>query len=227
VQRVARLILRPVRRVYLPLRERLARAIFAPGAELRTEGVVWLEELDLANPERNSERNHYKAVGWSILPRILPAREISSADVFIDYGSGMGRIVYAAAARYPFQRVIGLEVSGQLNEIARSNLDRNAHLLRCRNVELITADVLDYQPPSDITVAFFANPFTGTTFETAVGRLLDAVQGPLRIIYANPVEHSMLVQTGRLKVIRRLRGWRPGREWSRWNVTLMYEYDPR
>jgi len=223
VQRVGRLILRLVKSVYSPLRERLGHAILVPGAELRTEGVIPLEDLDLASPERNP----YKAAGWSILPRILPAREISRADVFIDYGSGMGRIVYEAAARYPFQRVIGLELSSQLNEIARSNLDRNAHLLRCRNVELITADVLDYQPPSDITVAFFYNPFTGRTFETAVRRLLDAVKGPLRIIYVNPVEHGMLVQTGRLKVIRRLRGWRPGREWSRPNVTVMYEYDPR
>ncbi len=179
-----------------------------------------LEELGLAGPERR----FYKPAGWSILPRILPTREVSVDDVFIDYGSGMGRIVYEAAARYPFKRVIGVELSSQLNEIARSNIDRNAHLLRCREVQFVTADVLDYEPPSDVTVAFFNNPFRGKILETAITRLLDGTDGSLRVIYVNPSEHDLLMTTGRLKVIRRLRGWRPGTEWSRSNSTIMYEY---
>ncbi len=215
-------ILRLVRPYYVRWRERIGRAIFVRGADLRTEGVVMLDELGLEDPERYP----YKATGWSILPRILPARSVSDRDVFIDYGSGMGRIVYEAAARYPFKRVIGLELSPELNEIAQANLDRNAERLRCPSVELVTADVLDFEPPPDITVAFFYNPFKGKVFETAVERLLDAARQPVRIIYFNPVEHEWLIAGGRVRVVRRLRGWRPSRRWSRPNSTVMYEYLP-
>lgn len=214
-----KLIAGTIKPVYVPLRDRLGKAIFARGAHLRTEGLIPLEELNLASPGRM----RYKPVGWSILPRILPARQVSSDDVFIDYGSGMGRMVYEAAARYPFKRVIGLELSEELNGIARDNIDRNYSRLRCSNVEIVTGDALDYDPPPDVTVALFCNPFTGAILETAVRKLLDAASGPLRIIYFNPVEHDLLMATGRLTVKKRLRGWRPGKVWSRSNSAIMYE----
>ena len=219
---VKELIARTIKPVYVPVRARVATSVYAPGAMLETDGEIGLEELDLAGPHRV----RYKPAGWSILPRILPAQDVCDEDVFIDYGSGIGRVVYEAAARYPFKRVIGVELSDQLNQIARSNLDRNSELLRCSNVQLITADAVEYQPQPDVTVAFFANPFTGSIFETAVNRLLAVAERRLRIIYHNPVEHELLMRTGRLTVQRRLRGWRPGKDWSRSNTTIMYEYLP-
>jgi|SRR3954467_6239276 hypothetical protein len=211
---------RGVKPPYVAVRNRLGKAMFAPGADLRTDELVSLDSLGLDAPERVG----YKTAPWSMLPRILPRREVSPEDVFIDYGSGMGRVVYQAASRYQFKRVIGLELSEELNRIARANLDRNARLLHAGDVELITADVLSWVPPPDITVACFVNPFTGATFATAVQRLLDAVHGPLRIIYFNPIEHDALLATGRLKVVRRLRGWRPQHDWSRSNSAIMYKY---
>jgi Histone methylation protein DOT1 len=222
VGRVKGLVERSLRPVYLPLRERVARSIYVPGAALETEGEIRMEELGLARPDRV----RYKPTGWSILPRILPAREVSDDDVFIDYGSGMGRIVYEAAARYSFERVIGLELSDRLNHIARSNLDRNSNRLRCANIQLITQDAVVYEPPPDITVAFFYNPFTGGVFDTVVHRLLAVAERRLRIIYHNPVEHELLMRSGRVTVQRRLRGWRPGNDWSRSNMTVMYECMP-
>jgi hypothetical protein len=217
-----KLIATTIKPVYVPLRERVGKAIFAPGAHLHTEEVVLLEELDLASTDRKS----YKPTGWSILPRMLPARQVTSDDVFIDYGSGMGRLLYQAAVRYPFKRVIGLELSDELNDIARANLDRNRSRLRSSNVEIVTGDALTYDPPTDVTVAWFNNPFTGTIFETAVNKLLDAAPGRLRIIYSNPIEHDLLMATGQLTLKKRLRGWRPGKAWSRSNTAIMYERVP-
>jgi SAM-dependent methyltransferase len=212
-------ILRPVRAPYRRIREQGGKILFSGGADLGTDGLIPLERFGLADPERS----YYQPAPWSTLPRILPRREVSEQDVFIDYGCGMGRIVYLAAARYRFKRVIGLEISAQLNEIAQANIERNADRLRCQDVELVTADALDYQPPNDTTVAFFANPFRGRVFAAALLRLLDSVSGPLRIIYFNPVEHAMVMDTGQFRVVRRLRGWRPGHEWSRSRTTVMYE----
>ncbi len=105
------------------------------------------------------------------LRRILPPWEVTDHDVFVDFGSGMGRVVLQAA-RYPFRKVIGVEVSETLHGIARENIDRNRQRLRCPDIELVHADALEYEIPDDVTVAFLYNPFRGTIFATVIERLL-------------------------------------------------------
>ncbi len=128
------------------------------------------------------------------LRRILPPREVTNHDVFVDFGSGMDRVVLQAA-RYPFRKVIGVEISERLHRIARKNLVRNRRRLRCPDIELVHADVLDYELADDVTAAFLYNPFQGEIFPTVVARLLQSVERnprPLRIIYVNPVEEPLL-----------------------------------
>jgi hypothetical protein len=164
--------------------------------------------------------------GISSLRRIFPRREVTEDDVFIDFGSGKGRVVLQAAMRYPFRRVHGVELSQQLHGIAERNVDRNRHRLRCRDVELTCANALDYPIPDNVTVAFFYNPFTWDVFRTVVSRLLESLdRNPrrLRIIYGNPREEAWLLSTGRVEPVRTLHGWRPGREWSRSNSYRLYE----
>jgi tRNA G46 methylase TrmB len=69
------------------------------------------------------------------LRRILPHREVNDHDVFVDVGSGMGRVVLQAA-RYSFRKVIGVEISETLHGIAWENIDRNRQRLRCGDIEL-------------------------------------------------------------------------------------------
>jgi hypothetical protein len=123
-----------------------------------TEGDVRLDALGLAAPNRVS----YTPSHWLNLPRVLPRGEVTPHDVFIDFGSGKGRVVYQAARRYPFRRVIGVEVSEQLNAMARANIERNRRHLRCQDVELVTCDVFDYKIPDDVTVTMSPWP-TSTT----------------------------------------------------------------
>ena len=81
-------------------------------------------------------------------------------DVFLDFGSGMGRMVIMAAT-YPFRKVIGVELVPELNEIARQNLERARPRLRCADVELVTCDATKFAIPPDVSVIFFNNPFEG------------------------------------------------------------------
>lgn len=193
-----------------------------------TCGQKGLVSLETFNPA-GADRSRYTLAGWSTLPRVLRVGEVTGNDTFIDYGSGMGRIGYQAAQRYPPGRVIGVQLSDALNQIAWSNIERNRHRLRCQDVTLLTADALEWDPSLDITVALFGNPFTGSLFEAVVDRLLNSSERagrPLRIIYFNPVEHDWLMATGRLEVVRRLPGWGPDPAWSTSNMTVMYEYVP-
>lgn len=214
-----------VKAPYLWLRRTSTDAFFERRYGVQTSGVIQLDELGIAE----QERNRYKAAGWLSLPRVLPRREVCAHDVFIDFGSGMGRVVLQAST-YPFKRVIGVELSEQLHEIARENLARNQHRQRCAEVSLEKADVLEYEIPDDVTVAFLNNPFSGSIFSTVVERLIrsvDRAPRTLRIIYANPVEERALLETGRVSCVRRLRGMRPTAEWSRSNATRLYEIRPQ
>jgi hypothetical protein len=214
-----------VKPVYVRVRDGVNRGLERRHG-IQTLGIIELEELGLAGPDRE----RYKPTEWSTLPRVLPRHRVGPEDVFIDFGSGLGRVVYQAALRYPFKRVIGVELSEQLNEVAQRNLERNRARLRCRSFELVAADVLEYEIPDDVTVAFFANPFRGATFATVIERLLESLDSHprrLRLIYRNPVEHEHLMATGRFRPIKRLRGMRPTAEWSRSNSTVMYLALPR
>lgn len=170
-------------------------------------------------------RQGYLPAGWMSLRRILPPREVTDHDVFVDFGSGMGRVVLQAA-RYPFRKVIGVEISQALHSIAQENIDHNRQRLRCPDVELVHADALEYELPDDVSVAFLYNPFRGEIFATVIERLLQSVErNPrlLRIIYVNPVEERLLLGTGRIRHARTVSGWRPSKEWSRSNSIRMYE----
>ena len=114
----------------------------------------------------------------------------------------MGRILLEAALLYPFDRVIGVELSPDLARIAQANIDRNRRRLSARQVEIVTSDVLNFQVPDDVTVAYFFNPFIGPIFEHVVRELLASVdRSPrrLRIVYQNPYEEGMLLATGRIR----------------------------
>ncbi len=209
---------------YVWLRNAAVDVLFERRYGVRTAGRIDLAELGLASEERKD----YKPAGWLSLRRILPRREVSANDVFIDFGSGKGRAVIEAA-RYPFRRVIGVELSEVLHDIARKNIESSASRLQCQDVLLVHSDVLDYSIPDDVTVVFLNNPFRGATFAEVINRLLASVDHnprELRIIYGNPIEEPFLLSTGRIHPVRTARGLRPTSEWSRSNSIRLYRVTP-
>ena len=184
------------------------RALYDRRRGLDTDGHVLLDELGLAA----ENRIEYRPSSWTALRRILPAREVSADDVFIDFGSGKGRVV-VQAAQYPFRRVIGVELATPLHDIALANVRRVRSGLRCRNIDLVNEDVLTYAIPDDVSVAFFYNPFTGGIFADVVRRLIashDRRPRRLRIVYVNPEEESLLLATGRVRLVRSWAGRNSG-----------------
>ena len=214
---------RTVKPAYTGARDLLSHLLFERRSGIRTSEVVRLEDLGLAG----EDRWYYAPSGWLALRRIMPRREVSRDDVFIDLGSGMGRAVYQAA-RYPFKRVIGVELSKELNDIAIENLEHASGRLVCKDVELVNSDVLDYEIPDDVTVVYLANPFTGTIFSRVIDMLKESLERSprlLRIIYVNPLEEYILLGKG-AKLVRKVRGLRPSREWSRSNAIRLYTLSP-
>lgn len=102
---------------------------------------------------------------------------------FLDFGSGKGRAVLAAA-QLPFLRVIGVEYSQTLDQVARQNLEIFPQFARkCRQVELVCADATQFPIPSGPLILFVNNSF-GTAIISEVVKNLEASfqREPRRIV---------------------------------------------
>ena len=181
-------------------RRRIARLRHERGRMEDTYGTVELAELGFANPDFV----HYQPSSWRHLDRALEGCQVGADDVFIDYGCGKGRVVYLAAQR-PFGRVIGLEIAEDLIAVARRNIERNRDRLVCPNIDLVTADVVGYEVPDDVTYAYFYNPFVGEVFRAALDGLIDSLDRrprELTVIYANPTMADLVRAAGRFELVR-------------------------
>jgi SAM-dependent methyltransferase len=218
-----RMMVQSARTAYAALRHFLGYLLFDRAAGIDTSRVVRLRELGLAKESRvDYEPSPLRALG-----RVLPRREVGPDDVFIDFGCGKGRVVMQAAM-YPFRKVIGVELSGALCDIARQNVDRARSQFICRDIELVNQDVLDYSIPDDVTIVYFYNPFEGAIFAAVVEKLVESLRrNPrmLRVIYMNPVEESVLLRAGAEK-LRGTRSLRPTAKWARASSVRLYRLLP-
>jgi len=213
-----------LRRSVSTTRDRALNLVFERGGT-RTSGLLSLQDLGI-EVEEQEERTHYAPAGWLALRRVLRKSEVSGEDVFIDYGSGMGRVLLQAG-RYPFRRIIGVELSTELHRIAQDNVERVGDRLTCKEIELVNSDAREYEVPDDVTVVFMYNPFVGHIFEDVVRRLVESLKRKprvLRIIYGNPIEEPKLLAVG-ARPVRTAHGWRPTREWSRTKTFRLYELE--
>lgn len=202
------------------VRAMASRLWFERRLDVQTAGRVELDELGVAG----QDRWRYEPAEWRVLRRILRRREVDRDDVFLDMGSGMGRVVLQATDYRP-KRVIGVELSDDLSRIAQANLERNRDRLKMRDVELVTADALTYEIPDDVTIVFFNNPFTGAVFAEVMGKLtasLDRRPRRMRIAYRNPLEHEAVLATGRFALVRK---WQRGSWRGRPRGVAIHLYD--
>ena len=132
--------------------ERFSEAFHEWRMGIRTAGKIEMSALGITDP---FAKNYYPTDYRSIFNAF---RYITSEGSFLDYGCGMGRVLAVAATR-PFKRVIGVEISSELSEIARDNLVRCRKC--CGSTEVITLRADEYVVPSDVTTIFFYNPFDG------------------------------------------------------------------
>lgn len=174
-----------------------------------TDGSIQLAELDIDNPNREHGQR-YEAVDPDVFRRMLAHLPIRREDfTFVDFGSGKGRALLLAS-EYPFRRIIGVEFSPRLNQIAERNVKTfRSGRQKCRDITAVCEDAIKFPlPPGDLLI-FMANPFN----EPVMARVLDNIRAavaasPRRvfIIYSNP-ECAHLFE--RAEFLTRLtdRGW--------------------
>ena len=89
---------------------------------ISASGSIWAKEMGILNPEFHC----YRVSDYEMFRQIMRHVSLSAGeDVFVDYGSGKGRVVIMAAES-PFRKVIGVEFSAQLHAIAKENVGGTA-----------------------------------------------------------------------------------------------------
>ncbi|MFJ9634684.1 class I SAM-dependent methyltransferase [Streptomyces sp. NPDC101175] len=84
---------------------------------------------------------------------------------FIDFGSGKGRALLVAS-EFPFKRIIGVEHSGHLCEIAARNVQRyDSRSKKCSAIEVCHQDATEFEIPDGAGVFYFYEPFSPAVAE--------------------------------------------------------------
>lgn len=113
---------------------------------------------------------------------------------FIDLGSGKGRVLLMAAA-LPFKRIVGVEFSPSLADIARDNLRRFTGPKKCTDLSVVTMDATKYPLPDGPIVVFMYHPFDEKIMALVEQSLARAVkENPDRrilVVYFKPVHREV------------------------------------
>lgn len=116
---------------------------------------------------------------------------------FVDLGSGKGKACFYAATQHAFERIVGVEFSEPLVDIANQNLA----LFEARHpgeaIAFLAADASTFELPHGATLVFMFNPFDGVILEHFLrhNRAHFAKHRSL-VAYANDIHRSVLREQG-------------------------------
>jgi SAM-dependent methyltransferase len=177
-----------------------------------TSGRIPPDELRLEG-EHAGEATCYEPIQVPVFRRIM--RDLPIIDyaeyAFVDIGSGKGRAVLMAA-KYPFRRVIGVELSPLLHEAALRNVAafERKHPTRVR-IELVRGDALRYPVPAGNVVCFLYNTFGRPATEKLLGNIEAAYatrRRPIFVVYRNPVFADLFERAAFLHAVSSHRAYR-------------------
>ena len=124
---------------------------------------------------------------------------------FIDLGSGKGRTLLMAS-EYPFRRIVGVELIGELHRAAQENIrDYRSATQRCARIEAVCADACEFPFPAVPLVVYLFNPLPESGMRRAIASLeksLAANPRPVWVLYHNPLlahvidERAVFVKLG-------------------------------
>jgi|SRR5688572_7913699 len=163
-----------------------------------TYGLIPLERLDITS-DNLEHGNIYGPVVPRIFNGMMSKLHIQHNEfVFVDYGSGKGRALLLAS-RHPFKRIIGVEFSKELHDVAVKNVAafrRSAGVKA--NIECVWADAAKFSLPDDPVVLYMYNPFGEPVMQGIVDSLCrswNARPRTIVVLYRNPTCGHLFDQT--------------------------------
>ena len=133
---------------------------------------------------------HYAGSQPSIVRRCLASLPDCERYVLVDLGCGKGRPLLVAS-EFPFRRLIGIEISQPLAEVARHNARAIADKYPRRTpIEIQVGDASAVAAPAERVVIFMYHPFGRDLVSTLITSLEQQLAHGLQhafLVYYNPV----------------------------------------
>jgi SAM-dependent methyltransferase len=164
---------------------------------IETSGFVSTTECATEDvPEE--QINPYGASQPSIVRKMLASLPEPARYAFVDLGCGKGRPL-VVASEFPFRRVVGVELSPQLVQLARANAATIAARHPARTpIEIQIGDATTVLPPAERVVYFLYNSFGRQLVKALVENIERQLQGQLEhafFVCYNPVHGEVLDQS--------------------------------
>jgi hypothetical protein len=151
-----------------------------------TSGRISLSRLGIDSSSRKYGRAYQGVEPGRFFDALGEIPEDLSIYTFVDLGAGKGRAMMMAEELH-FSRLIGVEFSARLAEIARRNLTK----LKVRNAEIVVQDAAEFLFPPEPLVVFTFNSF-GPEILKSVLRKLRSHPGPLYFVYVNALHDATI-----------------------------------
>jgi SAM-dependent methyltransferase len=140
----------------------IVRAFVDVGFDIRygTDTARWVE-IDTLSVESEHKKDALTYIPTQIAPlrSVLRKLDLPKDGAFVDLGSGKGRVLLIAA-QSGFQRIIGVEFSRELCEIARENVKAFLRQTQIEvQIEVIESDVATWPIDCGYNVFFMFHPF--------------------------------------------------------------------
>jgi hypothetical protein len=164
---------------------------------VETSGLIY--DLPSGHPH-DIHNNGYFAVAPSVFQAVMQTlldrlHLDCRSFCFVDVGSGKGRALLLASG-YPFQQIIGIELSHELNRVARTNIARYASEATNRPPILaLQGDACEFVWPPAPLIVYMWNAFTLPVMERVLRNLEASLTNqprPMYLIYIHPELESML-----------------------------------
>lgn len=154
-----------------------------------TGGVVPQTELDVAEKTWINASAYVPTSPVDFDEGLRDSGLVHEDTTFIDVGCGKGRALLMAAA-FPFRRIVGVEFSPALAEIARDNVRRYTGPRACKDITVETMDATKYALPEGPLVLFMYHPFDDKVmvpFEQSIARKVrEQPDRRILVVYLKP-----------------------------------------
>lgn len=170
--------------------------IFEKSNGFELGGVITNNELVSENKTSKSHATAYHAV-WCRNLRVLFGETRKRTNIqfnnFIDIGSGKGKACLFVHQKYEFEKIIGIEFSPTLIDIA----EKNAAQINAKNIVNLNIDACEFTLPNANNFIFLFNPFDDYILNKFLQNNLEHfVEYNSIIAYANDVHWRTLLSFG-------------------------------
>lgn len=136
-------------------------------------------------------RHNNEPSGNKYLFRALKKSCINVNDSIIDIGCGKGDAL-RLFCKFNFNKISGIEYSESIFQVASNNFSKFP--FKNKAITLFNMDAMKFKKYDDYNYFYFYNPFDKAIMTVVLNSIKSAKKDlPFRIIYANPIEHDLVL----------------------------------